>query len=345
MSPLVFPAVFALSCGLVALLTPLSIWAGKRWNLVDLPGGRRKHKGEIVRIGGLAIYPPFLLSCLLPLLLGVPRQDKSEVTRLAGILIGMGIVWIMGLLDDRLNLPPWAQLAGLLLAAFVAVLFRIFIELFNNPFADSQVRLQWYLMLPLTLVWIIGITGTVNMLDGLDGLATGVMAISALVLFVHMIRLGQHSVSLIPLALLGCCVGFLPYNFSPARIFLGGGAYVLGYALSTASIVAGAKVASALLVLWLPLVDVLWQVYTRWRRGQALGLGDRGHLHFRLQDSGWSVRRIVLLYYAITLLLGGLALLSPSRLLKLAILLIAGLGILLALARAARQGPTSETGR
>ena len=154
-----------------------------------------------------------------------------------------------------------------------------------------------------------GMTGTVNMLDGLDGLATGVTAIAALVLFVHMLRLGQYSVSLLPLALLGCCLGFLPLQLLPRRAsFLGGGAYVLGFALATLSIVAGAKVASALLVLWVPIVDVVWQVYSRWRRGQPMALGDRGHLHFRLQDLGWPRRRIVLLYYAITALLGAVAL-------------------------------------
>jgi UDP-N-acetylmuramyl pentapeptide phosphotransferase/UDP-N-acetylglucosamine-1-phosphate transferase len=135
-------------------------------------------------------------------------------------------------------------------------------------------------------------------------------------------------VALLPLALLGCCLGFLPYNFYPARIILGGGAFVLGFALGTISIVAGAKVATALLIVWMPLLDVVWQLFCRWRRGQAISLGDRGHLHFRLQDMGWPPPRIVLLYYTITAVLGSAALLISSRLLKLGVMLVAGLFIL-----------------
>ncbi len=338
MSPLIFVAVLLVSFGGVVALTPLAIRLGQRWGIVDRPGGRRTHKGEIPRIGGLAIYPAFVLAALLPVWLGVPREDPLELTRLAGVLAGMGIVWVVGLLDDRYNLSPLAQLFGLLAASLVAIACQVFIEVFNNPFTDAQVWVDWYLMLPISLVWLMGMTNTVNMVDGLDGLAAGVTAIAAAVLFAHMLRLGQYSVSLLPLALLGCCLGFLIFNFYPARIFLGGGAYVLGFALGALSIVAGAKVASALLVLWLPIVDVVWQVYSRWRRRQPISLGDRGHLHLRLQDLGWPVSRIVLLYYGITALLGTVALLSPLRILKLGILIGAGVVILVLLAIVARAG-------
>ena len=175
-----------------------------------------------------------------------------------------------------------------------------------------------------------------NWLDGLDGLAAGVTAIAALVLFIHMLRLEQFSVAFLPLALLGCCLGFLPYNLGRARIFLGGGAYVLGHALGVISIVSGAKVATALLVVWVPIVDVAWQIYTRWRRGQSAGLGDRGHLHFRLQDLGWPQKRIVLLYYLVTAILGTAALLISSRLLKLGILIAVALSISVGLALLSR---------
>lgn len=338
MSPLIFLLVLTTGFGGVLALTPLAIRLGKRWGIVDRPGGRRRHIGEIPRIGGLAIYPAFAIAALLPVLLGVPRDDPLELTRLAGVLAGMGVVWVVGLLDDRYNLSPVAQLGGFVVAAGVAIACRVFIEVFNNPFTDEQVWVDWYLMLPITLAWLVGMTDTVNMVDGLDGLATGVTAIAAGVLFIHMLRLGQYSVSLLPLALVGCCLGFLPFNFYPARIFLGGGAYVLGFAVGALAIVAGAKVASVLLVLWLPIVDIVWQVYSRWRRGQPISLGDRGHLHLRLQDLGWPVGRIVLLYYGITALLGAVALLSPLRILKLAILVGAGLVILVLLAIVARAG-------
>ena len=345
-SPSLFVAVLVLSSGLVALLTPVAIRLGRRHDLVDLPGGRRKHAGPVVRIGGLALFPAFVVATLVSLIMDVPRTDPLEVTRLTGVLLGMGLVWVTGLLDDQFRLSFWGQLAGLVVATLVAALFKVFVEVFNNPFADSQIVVDWYLMLPLTLVWVVGMTGTINMLDGLDGLATGVTGISAIVLFAHMLRLGQYSVALLPLALFGCCMGFLPYNYSPARVFLGGGAFVLGYGLAVLSIVAGAKVASALLVLWLPIVDVVWQVYSRWRRGQPVGLGDRGHLHYRLQDMGWPQGRIVLMYYAITACLGAIALLISSRLLKFAILVAAGLIIVAILALLTRsRNNRIETGR
>jgi UDP-GlcNAc:undecaprenyl-phosphate GlcNAc-1-phosphate transferase len=329
-----FIMVFALSAGLTMILTPIAIRLGKRWGIVDVPGGRRKHKGAIVRIGGLGLYPAFLVATLVSL--GVPRDDPLEMTRLAGVLLGMMMVWVLGFLDDRFDLPPWAQGLGLVLAALVAVVFKVFIELFNNPFVNGQVKLDWFLMLPLTVLWLVGMSGTLNMLDGLDGLATGVTGISSVILLIHMLRLGQYTVALLPLCLAGCCLGFLPYNFSPARAFLGGGAYLLGYALGALSIVAGAKVATALLVIWLPIVDVLWQVYSRWRSGRSVTQGDRGHLHFRLQDLGWPQSRIVLMYYSITALLGAVALFISSRLLKLVVLLGIGIAMLVVLALIAR---------
>jgi len=324
--------ILGASFALAVLFTWCAIRIGTRWNLVALPGGRRTHEGAVVRIGGLGLYPAFLLASLMTWAL--PRSDPLEMTRLVGVLLSLAIVWIVGLLDDRYKLPAWGQAMGLLLAALVAIAFKVFIELFNSPFTDGQIKVDWYVMLPLTLVWLVGMSNTMNWLDGLDGLATGVTAIAALVLFVHMRRLGQYSVSFLPLALLGCCLGFLPFNLGRARIFLGGGAYLLGHALGVLSIVSGAKVATALLVLWVPIVDVAWQIYARWRRGQSPGLGDRGHLHYRLLDLGCSPKWIVLIYCTITAILGTVALVVSSRLLKLAILvgvaflISAGLAIL-----------------
>ena len=326
MSALWYIAVFAISALGVYLLTPLSIRIGDQLGLVDEPGGRRKHKGRVVRIGGLGLLPAFAAAALITVPL--PRIDSLELTRLFGVLAGMIIVWCMGLLDDRYHWPGWKQLIGLVLAAAVAMICQVFIERFNNPFTDAQVVVDWYIMIPITLVWLVGFPITLNVLDGLDGLVAGVTAISSLILFIHMLRLEQYSVSLLPLALLGCCVGFLPYNFHPAKIFLGGGAYVLGFGLGALSIVAGAKVATALLVLWLPIVDLIWQVYSRWKSGVRATTAGRGHLHLRLQDLGWPQSRIVLMYYGITALLGAAALLISSRLLKFTVLVAAGLLIL-----------------
>lgn len=345
MSPSIYVSVFLIGAGLAALLTPLGIYLGKRWGIADAPGGRRRHKGIVSRLGGLGLYPAFAIAALVPLAMPIPRTDPLETTRLIGVVLGTGVIWVMGLLDDRFKLPGWAQLVGILLGAGVAIAFKVFIEVFNSPFSDRQIWVDWYLMVPITIIWITSLTGTMNLVDGLDGLATGITAIAALVLFIHMMRLGQQGPALLPLALLGCCLGFLPYNVSPARIFLGGGAYVLGYIVSTASIVAGAKVATALLVLWFPIVDVIWQGYSRWRRGQPVSLGDRGHLHLRLQDMGWPTWRIVLMYDAITAALGAIALFCPSRLLKLGVLVgVALIALPLLAAVTRRAGDATPTG-
>jgi UDP-GlcNAc:undecaprenyl-phosphate GlcNAc-1-phosphate transferase len=132
-----------------------------------------------------------------------------------------------------------------------------------------------------------------------------------------MLRVGHYGPALLPAALLGTILGFLPYNFAPAKIFLGSGAITLGYLIGTLSLVAGARVATVLLVMGIPIVDVAWQIMNRWRHGRSMNEGDRGHLHYRLQDLGWSQRQIVLMYWAFCASFGALALFVSSRMLKL----------------------------
>jgi UDP-GlcNAc:undecaprenyl-phosphate GlcNAc-1-phosphate transferase len=168
-----------------------------------------------------------------------------------------------------------------------------------------------------------GMINTVNWLDGMDGLAAGVAAIMCAVLAVHMIFTGQYSVALLPIALLGAALGFLPFNFNPARVFMGSsGSYFLGWALAALGIIAGAKLATVLLVLGLPILDVAWLIFYRWRRGEKASLAGRDHLHFRLADMGYTQRQIVIGYYLFSAAFGVLALGLGSRLFKLVALLI-----------------------
>jgi UDP-GlcNAc:undecaprenyl-phosphate GlcNAc-1-phosphate transferase len=168
-----------------------------------------------------------------------------------------------------------------------------------------------------------GMINTVNWLDGLDGLAAGVSAIVATVLAVHMIREGQYSVALLPMALLGATLGFLPFNFNPARVFMGSsGSYFLGWGLAALGIIAGAKVATVLLAMGLPIMDVAWLIYHRWRRGGKPGFNGRDHLHHRLVDIGFTQRQIVLGYYLFCTAFGALALGLGSRLFKLVALIV-----------------------
>ena len=331
--------VFAVAAVAAALLTPFSAWLGLRLGLADLPGGRRAHQGRVSRLGGIGLFFPFMLALAVGRALHIPTADPNESLRLLGLVIGSAWMFLVGLADDRWELPAWAQLLAQLVAGGIAIATLIFIERVNNPLTNRIFVFPPALIVLLTLFWVAGMVNTVNFLDGLDGLAAGVSAILCIVLAVHMHRVGQPSVALLPLALLGATIGFLPYNFNPARVFMGStGSFFLGYALGCLGIIAGARVATVLLVVVIPVTDVAWQIVDRLRHHRSPGWGDRGHLHFRLLDLGFSQRAIVLAYWAVCALFGLLALLLSSRVEKLlALLVMAGLvvGLLLLLSRRA----------
>ncbi len=322
-------------------MTPLARMLGHRWGITAQPGGRRQHAGIVSKLGALPIYVAFvgavLLSQLfvfspsdapssLPAVFTVIRFDPKEVIRIIGLLISGTIVFVVGLIDDWKDLPPIPQYTAQMIAAGIAIIFWIMIEYISNPFTGSQTPDFDYLVtVVISLFWLVFMTNTVNWLDGLDGLSAGVSAIACVILIINAIfRLSppQHSVAIFPIALLGATLGFLPYNFYPAKVFLGSGALFLGYMLGILSIIGGAKMASILMVMGLPLLDVVWQIVRRVAHGKNPGIGDRGHLHFRLQDMGIPMRRIVLGYYAFCAIFGGLTLFIPSQLYKLVAMLI-----------------------
>jgi len=328
---LTYLLVLGISVVLALLLTPLAGRLGHRLGIVDRPGGRRAHKGQVSRLGGVALFVAFSAAIGVAAWRGIltAGYNGDDFTRLNGLLIGGLGAFLFGLLDDRFELSPGVQLACQFVLSLVAVSTLIILERFTLPFF-GYVELHAYswgrwLSVLLTIFWMMGMMNTVNWLDGLDGLAGGVGAILCLVLAIHMHRVGQPSVALLPLALLGVLVGFLPHNFA-ARIFLGSaGAFFLGYALGGLGLIAGGRVATVLLVMGLPIVDVAWQIFDRLRHRHAPGQADRGHLHFRLLDLGLSPRTIVLLYWGFCALFGVLALVVSSRLYKL--LALAGIGI------------------
>ncbi|RME42485.1 MAG: undecaprenyl/decaprenyl-phosphate alpha-N-acetylglucosaminyl 1-phosphate transferase [Caldilineae bacterium] len=332
MALLIFATAFLISF----LLTPLLIRLGPRLGMADAPGGRRQHRGVISRLGGVAIFAAFMTAGLLVFALNPPPPGSQDRKLLTGGLVGTGFVFVYGLLDDRLELPAWPQFIAQFGAAMIAIGFTIFIEEVTLPVVGFT-RFPWYITYPLTVFWVMGMLNTVNFLDGLDGLATGVAAIAAALFAWHAFSLGQTRVYLFPLALAGACLGFLPFNFSPARIFLGSsGAFTLGWTLASLSILAPAKVATALLVLGIPILDVAWLVIVRWRTKGSPLIAGRDHLHFRLLDRGFSQRTIVLGYYLFCLTFGLLALVIASRLYKLVALLVLAtftLGLLWQLAK------------
>ena len=332
-----FILIFGISLTLSVAATPVARRLGIRLGLADRPGGRRQHSGVIPRLGGIAMYVGFTVAVLATLLLPQnwlpPRLDPKELTRLTGLLIGTGAVFVFGLLDDRFQFPSRPQYIAQFLSSLIAIAFIIFIERVNNPFNHGQIVFPPLAVWALTIFWFMGMINTVNWLDGLDGLAAGVSAIVAAVLTIHMIREGQYSVALLPIALLGATLGFLPFNFNPARVFMGsGGSYFLGWTLAALGIMAGAKVATVLLAMGLPILDVAWLIYHRVRQGGKPGFNGRDHLHHRLYDIGFTQRQIVLGYYLFCGAFGMLALGLGSRLFKLIALLVlvgAALAVLL----------------
>ena len=318
-----FVAVFLLSMGIGLALLPTLGRLGKRYGIVAIPGGRRQSEGDkqhVSKLGGVGLYLSFTITVLLAQLLPVARLDPYEVVRLAGLLLGGTAIFIFGLLDDIYHFSSFPQFIGQFLAAAIAIAFQIFIETLNNPLSGHQTE-PWPFIVTVTLsfFWLVGMMNTVNWLDGVDGLAGGVAFIAGAMLFINSafrVDPPQTSVSLLPLALMGCSLAFVLYNFYPARIFMGGGAVYLGYLLGTLSIIGGAKMAAILLVMGLPLIDVFWQVVSRLRLGKSPFEGDRGHIHFRLVDMGINQRWIALMYYLFCAFFGVLTLITESQLFK-----------------------------
>jgi UDP-GlcNAc:undecaprenyl-phosphate/decaprenyl-phosphate GlcNAc-1-phosphate transferase len=335
-----FALIFAIGLVLSATITPLASWLGRRLGIVDRPGGRRQHGGVVSRLGGIALYAGFTAAVVFTRVLPPhwlpPRLDPNESLRLTGLLLGTAAVFVFGLLDDRFRFGTRPQYVAQFLSSLIAIVFIIFIERVNSPIERiylpgslGQIVLPAQVVFPavvvwaLTIFWFMGMMNTVNWLDGLDGLAGGVAAILCAFLAIHMVREGQYSVALLPIALLGATLGFLPFNFNPARVFMGSnGSYFLGWALAALGIIAGAKMATVLLVMGLPILDVAWLIFNRARRGQRASQDGRDHLHYRLVDIGFGQRGIVVGYYAFCAAFGVVALGLGSRTFKLVALVL-----------------------
>jgi len=369
MIPLALALTFAAALAVTALLVPPLIRLCQREGWVAKPGPRHVHREPTPVLGGLAIIGGFAAALLLSLALERlnPAMDRTpfEYLRLGLLLMGASIVAIVSLIDDLRDLPPLPRLAVHFFAALVAVgpylwdhslhpdalgdlteARGIILTAFNFPFV-SQIHLHdispW-LAIGATLFWIVGMQNMVNWADGLDGLAGGVTLIAASILALHTLRLepAQYTVAFLPLALAGACAGFLIFNFHPARIFMGDvGAMTIGYILGVSAIIGGAKLATALLVMGVPLIDMAWLILSRTLHGRSAARSGRDHLHHRLLDLGLSQRQVVLVYYTFSALFGGVALLDVSPLAKLLALGLLGLLVvgLLVFASVRRPAP------
>ena len=339
---MVFTLVFATAFLVALAVTPYAGRLAHHLGLMDNPAARRIHTVVTPRFGGLPIFTAFFAAVAVSLF--YPRSDPNELARLGGLFAGALLLFLVGAVDDHRELPALPQLVAQVLAAAIAISSGVLIREVNSPFGGLIEFEPWFAIL-FTTFWIVGMTNTVNWLDGVDGLAGGVVAIAGVLLVVHSVRQEQYSIALLALALVGAVLGFLPFNFSPAKIFTGtAGALVLGYLLGVLSVIGAARVAFALLVLGIPIVDVAWQIVSRIRAGKSPFSATRTHLHHRLLDAGLSQRTIVCIYYMFTILSGLLALILPTSLYKLIALIIIVIGALLLLIRMSERG-NGETGK
>lgn len=286
------------SCGGAIAFTPLAGALGRRVGLVDRPRSGELQSRATPRSGGYGLIAAYLLAVMVSLAL-IPR-DPGEMARLFGLIVGILLVLPIAFVDDARRLGPLPQLVGQIGLTLVAMSFGIMITSVANPFGGLIV-LPLSVAVPFTVFWIVGMINTLNLIDTMDGLAAGVTAIAALVLFARSISLGQYTISLLPLALAGVCLGFLRFNFEPARIFMGtSGSTFLGFTLAVLALIGGAKIATAAFVLGLPILDFALVILQRSLRGRSpMAGGDGAHLTHRLVARGLSIRRITIGIYAI----------------------------------------------
>lgn len=342
---LVFVAAFACAAAISFGTAPIFRAIAARHGFADRP--RPRKEGPLKpRLGGLALYLGFSVA-ILATMPWVEGRTPEEIKKIVGLLLGTTAVVAVGAWDDRKELGPLPQLAAQVGAAALALLGGIIIDAVANPLAsspaDSLFWLPVYASIPFTVLWLVGAMNAVNFIDGLDGLAGGIAAIAASILFLRSVDTGQFTIALLPLALAGAALGFLPHNLYPARLTLGTcGALFCGYTLASLSVIGGTKAATVLLVLAIPILDAAWIVIRRLSQGRSPFLGDRIHIHYRLKDAGLSEARIVILLWTLSALLGTLAIALPSPLLKLyalGLLVVAVGGFLVVLASRAPRTP------
>lgn len=324
-------AIAQIAAALVAALlisfiaTPVVKSLAVKVGAVDVPkDGRRMHDHPIPRMGGLAIFLGFLLSTLVFVPLSTP---------LRGMLLGGIIIVVLGIIDDIHALPAMPKFIVQIVAALIAVLHGNVIEVLSNPniFSEDPYWVLGPWAIPISVIWIVAITNAVNLIDGLDGLAVGVATISSLTMLVIAMLVSDSLVALMMAALAGSCIGFLPYNHNPAKIFMGDtGSTFLGFVLATVSIQGLFKFytiisfAVPFLMLGLPLFDTCFAILRRVSKGQNPMSPDRSHVHHRLIDMGFNQKQAVAILYVISAILGlSAVVLTTSGALKAMVLLCA----------------------
>jgi UDP-GlcNAc:undecaprenyl-phosphate GlcNAc-1-phosphate transferase len=323
----------AVAAAVTAIVTPIVRALARRVGWVVAPNARSVHTSPIPHVGGMAMLIGFLVAFLTAWMLGSFELIFEDTTEPKGVLLAALIVFITGFLDDIVDLAPPGKVTGVVLAGIVLSYFGATMFYFRVPFFDVVILSSDWTPL-VTVLWLLGMTQAINLIDGLDGLAAGIVAIAAASFFLYAIKLNDLELlpdrnlgPLIAIITAGVCIGFLPYNFNPARIFMGdSGAYLLGMLLAVSTSVVGgradpntqdfigqtffffAPLAIPLLILGVPILDTVFAIVRRLSKRQAIDVADKGHLHHRLMNLGHGHRRSVLILWAWTALLSAFVL-------------------------------------
>jgi UDP-GlcNAc:undecaprenyl-phosphate GlcNAc-1-phosphate transferase len=322
--------LFVFAAAISMIVTPLAIRLAPRIGAVDIPNDdRRMHTHEMPRFGGLAI----LAGSMIPILIFLHSNDKMMAAALGGTLI-----YLLGVLDDIWSLDAKVKFVFEIAVAVLMYMMGLRIRLINNYFGTGMVRFGTILCFVVTVIWLVGITNTINLVDGLDGLAAGLTMIASLciayVAYIHGNVYGMLVVSMGMVSVAGAAMGFLPYNFYPASIFMGdSGSLFLGFMLASMSVVGPLKrstiiaVAVPVIVLGIPIFDTFFAIVRRIHNRRPIMEADKEHIHHHLIASGYGQRRAVLMLYGISAIMGMAAVLVSRELYKDAVVL-AGIAVL-----------------
>ncbi len=287
---------------------PIVVKYALKCGFVDEPGERKIHQVPIPRFGGIAIWLAFMASFALLVLFFKEYPPESGLT---GVLVGGSLMFFLGLLDDRYNLSPYLKLLIQLMAAGIAFYFGVRIEALDLP--DSKLLVLHSMSLPVTLIWLVGISNAMNLIDGVDGLAGGVATISGITLAMVAVFTHQPIAAVLAALLAGSCLGFLVYNFFPARIFMGdSGSLFCGFILAGIAVTGVLKTQVAvvlvpMVVLTVPLLDMVYSILRRLFKGKNPFIADAEHIHHKLLKAGFSQVRTVAVLYGVCILVGMLA--------------------------------------
>ena len=318
-------ATFVTAFALALIFSPAAIKLAPKIGAMDVPkDGRRMHTKAMPRFGGLAIFIGTIASLAI-----YGGQNEKMIP----VIIGGTMIYLLGVVDDLKNLDAKVKFGGQILVAVLMYYMGLRIKFITNYFGEGTLHFGEAVCFVVTVLWIVGITNTINLIDGLDGLAAGIAAISSLciayVAYIHGDEYGMMIVCLAMLALAGSCLGFLPFNFYPAKIFMGdGGSLFLGFMIAALSVIGPLKrstviaVVVPVIVLGIPIFDTFFAILRRIVNRKPIMEADKGHLHHRLMASGYGQRRAVLMLYGISAIMGMAAVLVSRELYKDAFVLM-----------------------